>query len=78
MSAFLARSCQRCRADDSRRVQRWANLEAIRRDLIRPEQIPLSALEELLAAMTQATGELFGYVEMWEATKKAKLEAPAA
>jgi hypothetical protein len=38
----------------------------------------LSALEELLAAMTQATGELFGYVEMWEATKKAKLEAPAA
>ena len=44
---------------------------------IRPEQIPLSALEELLGAMMQATGELFGYVEMWEATKKAKLEAAA-
>jgi len=42
---------------------------------IRPEQIPLSALTELLGAMAQATGELFGYVEMWEATKKAKLAA---
>jgi hypothetical protein len=44
---------------------------------IRPEQIPLSALEELLGAMTQATEELFGYVEIWEDTKKAKLEAAA-
>jgi hypothetical protein len=39
---------------------------------IRPEQIPLSALEELLAAMITATRELFGYVELWEATKEAK------
>jgi len=44
---------------------------------IRPEQIPLSALEELLGAMTQATNDLFGYVEIWAATKQAKLE-PAA
>jgi hypothetical protein len=39
---------------------------------IRPEQIPLSALEELLAAMIAATRELFGYVEIWENTKEAK------
>lgn len=36
---------------------------------IRPEQIPLSALEELIGAITQATAELFGYVELWEARK---------
>jgi hypothetical protein len=41
---------------------------------IRPEQIPISALEELLGAMMQATGDLFRYVQGWEATKKAKLE----
>jgi hypothetical protein len=39
---------------------------------IRPEQIPLSALEELLGAMIKATSELFGYVEIWEDTKEAK------
>jgi hypothetical protein len=44
---------------------------------IRPEQIPLSALEELLGAITQATEELFGYVESWEATKNAKMTAAA-
>jgi hypothetical protein len=44
---------------------------------IRPEQIPLSALEELLGAMTQATGELFDYVQAWETAKKAKLDAAA-
>lgn len=44
---------------------------------IRPEQIPLSALEELLAAMITATRELFGYVEIWEDTKEAKRDAAA-
>lgn len=39
---------------------------------IRPERIPLSALEELLGAMIKATSELFGYVEIWEDTKAAK------
>lgn len=36
---------------------------------LRPEQIPLSALRELLGAMTKATEELFGYVEIWESRK---------
>ena len=36
---------------------------------IRPEQIPLSALQELIGALTQATEELFGYVELWESRK---------
>jgi hypothetical protein len=36
---------------------------------IRPEQIPLSALQELLDAMIKATGELFGYVQAWEQRK---------
>jgi hypothetical protein len=36
---------------------------------IRPEQIPLAALQELLGAMIKATEELFGYVEIWEARK---------
>lgn len=36
---------------------------------IRPEQIPLRALQELLGAMIQATEELFGYMEMWESRK---------
>jgi hypothetical protein len=36
---------------------------------IRPEQIPRSALQELVGAMIQATEELFGYVETWEARK---------
>jgi hypothetical protein len=36
---------------------------------IRPNQIPLSALQELLGAMIQATEELFGYVEVWESRK---------
>lgn len=44
---------------------------------IRPEQIPLSALEELLAAMITATKELFGYVKIWEDTKAAKRVAAA-
>lgn len=44
---------------------------------IRPEQIPLSALEELLGAMTRATAELFFYVQSWEATKKVKIDARA-
>ncbi|MFI5040776.1 MAG: hypothetical protein ACHQNA_02830 [Acidimicrobiales bacterium] len=34
-----------------------------------PEDIPVSALEELLGAMTKATEELFGYFEVWEARK---------
>jgi hypothetical protein len=36
---------------------------------LRPDQIPLSALEELLGAMTKATEELFGYMESWESRK---------
>jgi len=36
---------------------------------VRREQIPLSALEELLGAMIKATSELFGYVEAWELRK---------
>ncbi len=36
---------------------------------IRPEQIPLSALQELLGAMIQATSELFAYSEIWESRK---------
>lgn len=36
---------------------------------LRSEQIPERALQELLGAMTQATKELFGYVEAWEARK---------
>lgn len=36
---------------------------------LRPEQIPLTALVELLGAMTRATEELFGYVETWESRK---------
>jgi hypothetical protein len=42
---------------------------------IRPEQIPVSALEELLTAMITATNELFGYVEIWKNTKDAKRAA---
>lgn len=36
---------------------------------LRPEEISLSALRELLGAMIKATEELFGYVEVWEARK---------
>jgi hypothetical protein len=36
---------------------------------MRPDEIPPSALEELLGAMTQATEELFGYFEAWESRK---------
>jgi hypothetical protein len=36
---------------------------------LRPERIPLSALEELLGAMTKATEEVFGYMEVWEQRK---------
>jgi hypothetical protein len=36
---------------------------------IRPEEIPVSALQELIGAMVQATEELFGYVEVWESRK---------
>jgi hypothetical protein len=36
---------------------------------IRPEEIPLSALQELLGAMVKATEELFGYIEVWESRK---------
>lgn len=36
---------------------------------IRPEQVPLAALQELIGAMTKATEELFGYVERWEKQK---------
>lgn len=35
----------------------------------RPEQIPLSALRELLIGMTEATAEIFTYVEIWESRK---------
>jgi len=33
------------------------------------KDIPLSALEELLGAMTKATEEVFGYAEVWEKRK---------
>lgn len=36
---------------------------------IQPEQIPLSALQQLLGAMTKATHELFAYAEIWESRK---------
>jgi hypothetical protein len=36
---------------------------------LQPERIPLSALEELLGAMTKATEEVFGYVEIWQKRK---------
>jgi hypothetical protein len=36
---------------------------------IRRQRIPLRALQELLGAMTQATAELFGYIEAWESRK---------
>jgi hypothetical protein len=35
----------------------------------RPEQIPLSALSEVLGAMIKATEEIFAYAEMWESRK---------
>jgi len=40
---------------------------------IRPEQIPLSELEQLLGAMIQATEQVFGYVEIWERRKRLPL-----
>jgi hypothetical protein len=36
---------------------------------LRPEQIPVAALHELIGAMIQATEELFGYSEAWESRK---------
>jgi hypothetical protein len=36
---------------------------------LRPEHIPLSALEELVGAVTKATEELFGYAEIWQQRK---------
>jgi hypothetical protein len=36
---------------------------------LRPERIPLSALQELIGAMVKATEELFGYIEVWEQRK---------
>ena len=36
---------------------------------LQPERIPLSALEELLGAMTKATEQVFGYVELWQQRK---------
>jgi hypothetical protein len=36
---------------------------------LRPEQIPVEALQELIGAMIKATEELFGYSEAWEARK---------
>jgi len=33
------------------------------------KRIPLRPLEELLGAMTQATEEIFGYIEVWESRK---------
>jgi hypothetical protein len=36
---------------------------------VRPEQIPRSALQELIGAITKATEELFGYIETWESRK---------
>lgn len=36
---------------------------------LQPDQIPLSALRELLGAMIQATEQLFGYSEVWESRK---------
>ena len=35
----------------------------------RPERIPVSSLSELIEAMIQATGEIFGYAELWESRK---------
>jgi hypothetical protein len=34
-----------------------------------PERIPISALQELVGAMTKATEEIFAYIEMWEQRK---------
>jgi hypothetical protein len=48
---------------------------AIRSDPLSTRTDPLSALEELLGVMIQATGELFCYVEVWEAGNKVKLAA---
>jgi len=36
---------------------------------LQPERIPVSALEELVGAMIQATEEVFGYIEIWEQRK---------
>ena len=36
---------------------------------LRPERIPLRALQELIGAMVQATEEVFGYAEVWEQRK---------
>lgn len=36
---------------------------------LRPEQIPVKALAELIGAMIKATEELFGYSETWESRK---------
>ena len=36
---------------------------------LQPQEIPVSALQELFGAMTQATEELFGYFEAWESRK---------
>jgi len=36
---------------------------------VRPDQIPLSVLKELLAAMMKATEQVFGYAEVWEQRK---------
>lgn len=36
---------------------------------LRPEQIPVEALQELIDAMIKTTEELFGYSEAWESRK---------
>ena len=36
---------------------------------LRPEQIPVAALQELISAMIKATEELFAYSEAWESRK---------
>lgn len=36
---------------------------------LRPERIPLSAMQELVGAMLKATEQVFGYVEIWEQRK---------
>ena len=36
---------------------------------LRPERVPLSALQELIGAMVKATEQVFGYAEVWEQRK---------
>ncbi len=43
---------------------------------LRYERIPARFLAEIQGAMTQATEELFGYIELWEERKDNPIGAP--